>query len=202
MIDNLSKFLNEEQDTKTVEKIYEKVKGLLTSGEEVQYIAVQKKPAVNISPDCIALTSKRIIFCRPKNFGFSMEFQDYVWKDIVDCHMKEGILGAEFSVKTIKGQLNTIDYLPKAQARKLYQFAQEKEEVQQEIRRDRELEEKRAAAGGVVVTANMPPNLQSDNTPKQEDPMAALKQLKTLFENELISQQEFEAKKSEILARL
>lgn len=203
MVDNIKKLLNEEQDPKAVEKIYEKVSGLLTSGEEIQYIAVQKKPAVNLSPDSAILTSKRVIFCRPKNFGFSMDFQDYLWKDVADCHMKEGILGAEFSLRTVKGTVNTMDYLPKAQARKLYQYAQEQEESQQEYRRNRELEERRAAAGGVVLTTNIPQSPQTaENTVKQEDPMAALKQLKMLLENDLITQGEFDSKKTEILARL
>lgn len=41
-----------------------------------------------------------------------------------------------------------MDYLPKAQARRLYQFAQGKEEEMGEYRRQRDLEDKRAAAGG------------------------------------------------------
>lgn len=200
MIDNLKKFLNEEQDPKAVEKVFEKVSGLLTNGEDIKYIAVQKKPAINISPDCIALTNKSIIFCRPKHLGLSMEFEDYLWKDVVDCHMKEGILGAEFSMRSTKGH-NKIDYLPKAQARKVYQFAQEKEEEQIEIRRNRELEEKRAAAGGgIVVNTNMP-GQTSQSEPSnmnQEDPIEVLKKLKTLLENELITQEEFNSKKSEI----
>jgi hypothetical protein len=43
MINDLKKFLNEEQDPKAVEKLLVKVNGLLTSGEQVEYIAVQKK---------------------------------------------------------------------------------------------------------------------------------------------------------------
>lgn len=42
MINDLKKFLNEEQDLKAVEKLLVKVNGLLTSGEQVEYIAVQK----------------------------------------------------------------------------------------------------------------------------------------------------------------
>lgn len=89
----LKKYLNENQDPKTVEKLLLKVSELLTSNEEVQYIAVQKKPALNLSPDCIALTNKRVIFCRPKTFGLSMQFQDFLWKEIEDCHISEGSLG-------------------------------------------------------------------------------------------------------------
>ncbi|GAL76075.1 hypothetical protein JCM19275_2207 [Nonlabens ulvanivorans] len=96
-MENLKKYLNEQQDPAAVQKILEKVSDLLTTNEVIEYIAVQKKPALNLSPDCISLTNKRIIFCRPKTFGFSMDFQDFQWKDVRDCHMKEGIMGATFS---------------------------------------------------------------------------------------------------------
>jgi hypothetical protein len=200
MIDNFKKYLNEDQDPKAIEKIAGKLNGILMTGEEVQYIAVQKKPAVNLSPDCVALTNKRIIFCRQKNLGLSMEFQDYTWKDISDCHLKEGILGAEFTLKTLKGQVNKIDYLPKTQARKLYTVAQEQEEEQKEYRRQRDLEEKRATAGNITVSTAIPTNQNSYQN--QEDPMASLQKLKTLFENGLITQEEFDKKKSDILSRL
>jgi hypothetical protein len=202
MINNFKDFLNENQDPRAVEKIAEKLDGILMSGEEVKYIAVQKKPAVNISPDCVALTNKRIIFCRPKNLGFSMEFQDYVWKDIADCHLKEEIFGSIFTVNTTKGQTNRIDYLPKAQARRLYTFSQEQEELQHEYRRQREMEERRAGAGNVVVTSTPTPQQTSAPLPVQEDPIATLQKLKTLFDSGLITQGEFETKKAEVLGRM
>ncbi len=200
MINDLKKFLNEEQDPKAVEKILVKVNGLLTSGEQVEYIAVQKKPAINLSPDCIALTNKRIIFCRPKNLGLSMDFQDYSWKDILDCHMKEGIIGATFSMKTVRGTMNMLDYLPKAQARKLYQFAQQKEEEMIIYRREHDLETKRAiAGGGITVNAGLP---IQQNTEQKEDPLETLQKLKKLLESEIISQIEFDTKKAEILSKM
>lgn len=202
MIDNLKKFLNEDQDPKAIEKVAVKLNGILMTGEEVEYIAVQKKPAVNISPDCVALTNKRIIFFRTKNLGLSIEFQDYIWKDVADCHLKEEIFGAEFMVKTVKGQLNKIDYLPKSQARKLYTVAQEQEEIQKEIRRQRDLEDKRAAAGNVTVTSGNPTNPQPTQQSPQDDPMASLQKLKMLLDNGLVTQEEFDIKKSEILTRL
>ncbi|MFK7030695.1 PH domain-containing protein [Flavobacterium oreochromis] len=199
MINDFKKFLNEEQDPKSVEKILDKVTGLLTSGEEVQYVAVQKK-AINFFPDCVAVTNKRVIFCRPKNFGLSMDFQDYLWKDIVDCHIKENILGSDFKIKTTKGQINTMDYLPKAQARKLYQFGQNKEEEMQGYRRQMDLENKRASAGGgITVNTNIPTSNQNENT---EDQIEKLQKLKKLLESEIISQQEFDNKKLEILSKL
>lgn len=199
MINDLKKFLNEEQDPKAVEKLLVKVTGLLTSGEQVEYIAVQKKP-VNLSPDCIALTNKRIIFCRPKNLGLSMDFQDYSWKDILDCHMKEGIIGATFSMKTIKGNMNMLDYLPKAQARKLYQFAQQKEEEMIVYRREHDLENKRAiAGGGITVNAGI---ATPQNVEQKEDPLETLQKLKKLLDSEIISQTEFDIKKTEVLSKM
>lgn len=125
MIDNLKKILNEEQDPKAIEKITSKLDNLLMSNEEVGYIAVQKKPAVTIFPDSIVVTNKRIIICKPKNLGLSMEFIDYGWDDVTSSFVKENILGAEFSFNTKFELTHTIDYLPKNQARKLYTYAKE-----------------------------------------------------------------------------
>lgn len=221
MLTNLKKFLNEEQDPAAVEKVMEKLQGIIMSGENIEYIAVQKKPAVNISPDCIALTNKRIIFCRPKNLGFSMDFTDYVWKDIVDCKLKEELLGAVFTIHTLKGS-NSMDYLPKAQARRLYTVVQEQEEIQRELRRQMELEEKRAASGSIQVGTTITPEqatiepipnnqhpvqeeiiVKVEEEKKEEDTITlALQKLKTLFESQLISREEYEAKKAEVLSRI
>jgi hypothetical protein len=205
---NLKKFLNEEQDPRSVEKLLEKINSLLTSQEFVEYIAVQKKPALNLSPDCIALTNRRIIFCRPKTFGFSMDFQDYNWVDVADCHIKEGILGSTFMMRTTRNFTNMMDYLPKAQARRLYQYAQEIEEQMRGVRREKDLEVRRASAGGVTVNNATPIITQPVQYPQQpqmietEDPFAVLQKLKGLVENGIISPEEFENKKNEILSRV
>ncbi len=125
MLDNLKKILNEDQDPKAIEKITSKLDNLLMTNEEIGYIAVQKKPAVTIFPDSIVVTNKRIILCKPKNLGLSMEFMDYDWDDIAASFVKEGILGADFTFTTKSELTHTVDYLPKNQARKLYTFAKE-----------------------------------------------------------------------------
>jgi hypothetical protein len=222
MIDNLKKFLNEEQDPAAVEKITAKLTGIIMTGETIEYIAVQKKPAMNISPDAVALTNKRVIFCRPKNLGFSFDFADYIWKDVIDCKLKEELLGAIFSINTLKGS-DSLDYLPKAQARRLYALAQEQEETQRELRRQMELEEKRASSGSVnvnsAISEQVPPTISNqdaikliNNSPvepvmdiedkKVDDITTSLTKLKTLFDNHLISRDEYESKKADILSRM
>lgn len=218
----MEKFLNDEQDPKAVEKVYLRLTDLLTTGEEIIYIAVQKKPLVNLLPDCIAITNKRVLFFTPANLGLSIKFVDFVWKDIVDVHTKEEIIGAIFSVRTTNGAEMGVDYLPKVQARKLYQYAQERKEAEREARRLRELEEKRAQSGSVqfetpsqpvaatILAAAQP--VQPVEAPKPAPAPAAaeviksdeltekLKKLKTLFENGLISQEEYNHKKLDLLS--
>ena len=125
MIDNIKKFLNEEQDPKAIEKITSKLNDLLMKNEEIGYIAVQKKPAITVFPDSIVVTNKRIIICQPKNMGLSMNFTDFTWDEIEGTFMKENILGSEFSFST-KTQIQvSIDYIPKIQARKISTYAKE-----------------------------------------------------------------------------
>ena len=129
MLDNLKKLLNEDQDPKAIEKITEKLTDLLMKGEEIGYIGVQKKPALTVFPDSIVMTNKRIIICKPKNLGLSMSFTDYDWQEIVAPMVKENLLGSEFSFVTKTDITETIDYIPKNQARKLYTFAKEQLEI-------------------------------------------------------------------------
>jgi hypothetical protein len=214
----IEKFLQDEQDPKAVEKVYSRLVDLLTTGEEILYIAVQKKPIVNLFPDCIALTNKRILFFTPANFGLSIKFVDFVWKDVVDVYTKEEIIGAVFSAKTTVGTEMGVDYLPKVQARKLYQYAQERKEAEREARRLRELEEKRAGSGALnidhaaqasyqpVVSQQPfavpapPPAPIIQEEPKKDELTEKLKRLKTLFESGLISQEEYNNKKLELLS--
>ncbi|WP_125723169.1 PH domain-containing protein [Flavobacterium ustbae] len=129
MKEQFKKFLNEEQDPKAIEKITSKLTDLLMKGEEVGYIAVQKKPAITVFPDSIVLTNKRIIICKPKNLGLSMDFTDYTWDDIASTFVKENILGSEFSFGTKTDLAVSIDYIPKIQARKIYTYAKEQLDI-------------------------------------------------------------------------
>jgi hypothetical protein len=129
MKEQFKKFLNEDQDPKAIEKITAKLQDLLMKNEEVGYIGVQKKPAITVFPDSIVLTNKRIILCKPKNLGLSMDFVDYDWEDVAAAFVKENILGSEFSFSTKSELTISIDYIPKTQARKLYTFAKEQMDI-------------------------------------------------------------------------
>ena len=211
----IEKFLNDQQDPKAIEKVYGRLVDLLTTGEEILYIATQKKPVVNLLPDCVALTNKRLLFFTPANLGLSMKFVDFVWKDIIDVQIKEEILGAVFSCRTTNGAEMGVDYLPKVQARKLYQIAQERKEEEREARRLRDLEEKRAESGSVqfdtpaahtafqpVVAPAPEPVAEKPAEPAPQPDVLTekLKKLKILFDQGLISQEEYNQKKLDLLS--
>lgn len=194
----LKDILNHTQNPKALEKVISRIEGILTTGEKVEYLAVQKKPLINLSPDSLVLTNKRIILFKPANMGLTLNFSDILWKDVKDCHIKEGFLGTDFRIKGVNKEVGVITNLPKDQARKLYRIAQEREEEMIEVRRQRTMEESRAAAANVVVSnpiEGKSPSLGNVTLEK-------LKQLKELYENDLISEAEFNSKKEEILKTL
>jgi hypothetical protein len=197
---SINDLITDDQDPKVIEKVLPKVQEFCTSTEEIKYIAVQKKTiGINFSPDCIAFTSKRVIIIRPKSFGFSLDFKDYSWMNIADIHMKEGMLSATVTVKTLSGEEDSMDDIPKAQARKLYRFGQEMEETKKEERRQRDLEDKRAAAGGGIVI-NTP--AAAPAAAPVDDPMEKLTKLKSMLDMGVLTQEEFDAKKADILSKM
>jgi hypothetical protein len=204
---NIEKFLNDEQDPKAVEKVIGKLNDLLTNGEEIIYLAVQKKPAVNLLPDSIAISNKRIFYCEPGNLGLTMNFKDISWKNIKEVSFKEEFFGAKFVCVPQHGENIITDYIPKVQARKLHQAANEQLEQYKELLRQQQLEANRATASTVnIPAASAEEIVVATNTHQMEnnedDSTVKLRKLKTLFDQQLITQTEYEIKKQAILDSL
>jgi len=193
----VDKLIGDDQDRKVVEKFVKNASDLLTKGEEIEYVAIQKKPIVNIAPDGVILTNKRFILVHPKLTG--MTFQDHIWREVADIHISEQMMTATISCLIVGGKKLELDSLPKKQARKVYAYAQEVEERMAIERRDRDLEEKRAAAGGIVMQSSPTP---TPTAPPGDDPIATLEKLKKMLDGGLIEAAEYETKKTEILARM
>jgi hypothetical protein len=223
MNDNMiipEKFLIDEQDPKVIDKILPKLHDMLSSNEELIYLAVQKRPAVNLMPDCIAVSNKRIFYCMPTNFGITMNFKDISWKSVKEVSFKEEIFGSKFICVPQQGENIITEYIPKVQARKLYQAANEQLEnfkvlqaeqleAQQKTRiavpePTDEIEEAPHLDVDVVeVPASLPLAEAVAQPEKEEEPedetTLKLRKLKSLYDKQLITQQEYEAKKAAIL---
>ena len=194
------------RDPGAAAQVFEKVAQLLTAGEEIAYIAVEK-PLVSLTPDSVVLTNKRFIIYRPKIFG-RVEFEDYIWRDLHSAELVEGVINSRFMVQTTAGLTITVENLPKVQARKIYAFAQQMEEFVREERRVREMEEKRAAAGGINIgaagaaAAAASQNAMQPPPPAKEDPVQILGKLKQMLDQGLITADEYNAKKKDLIAKM
>ena len=219
-------FINEEQDPKTAEKVLGKISDMLTPGEQVVYLAVQKKPAVTLIPDSIVVTDKRLVFCKPGNLGLTTNFDIYSWKDIKEVSFKEEFFGAKFIAVPLTGENLAVDYIPKVQARKLYQFCNQQLEQFREAERERAIEKEKALRPpheietkpvieetfrGGFEGPSVPVQPSVQDTPiapvpevkSLEDELTQkLQKLRGLYEKQLITQEEYEAKKADILSQL
>ncbi|RZL16473.1 MAG: hypothetical protein EOO89_11475 [Pedobacter sp.] len=203
----IDRFLSDEQDPKAVEKVIGKLNDLLTSGEDILYLAVQKKPAVNLLPDCIAITNKRIFYCEPGNLGLTMNFKDISWKNVKEVSFKEEFFGAKFICVPQHGENIVTEFIPKVQARKLHQAVNEQLEQYKEGIRKQQAEDNKPAVSPVTVNAQpfSEPIIENEVVAAtaddnfEDETTLKLRKLKTLFDKHLITQEEYEAKKASIL---
>lgn len=209
---NIDRYINEEQDPKTVEKILVKLQDMLDSGELITYIAVQKKPAVNLLPDSIVLTNKRIFLCEATNLGLSTNFEIFNWADLKTITFKEEFFGSKFTIVPVDNENLTVDYIPKIQARKLYQLAKE---AMDKYQSQPTITEKTSASSAMEEEDSVSYqgfHLQPDEEPvikekppvvEEEDELTLkLKKLKSLFDKQLITKEEYDSKKHDLLSQL
>lgn len=195
----IARFLSDGQDAALVSKVYDRVSQLLTSQESVDYIAVAMHVPGIMAPDCVVATNRRFMVVHQKILG-RMDFEDYVWLDLHDAQLKEGMLSSEITLRHVSGRTLKLALLPKSQARRIYRLCQEREEEARQLRHARMLEEKRAAAGGVHV--NVPVSTAAASPTPDGDPMSRLQKLKQMLDAGLIQQAEYDETKRRILAAM
>lgn len=194
---SLANFVTPEQKQARVERVWAKVSPLLVPGEAIEHLVVQAWTSLKVLPGAIVLTNRRAIFAQ--SGLFKMSFHDLPWRQLVDAHLSQGMYGATLTLLDVGHQRWGIDCLPKELASQAYAYAQQVEELAIEFRRQRQLEEVRAASKGVTlhdvapVASSAPPFASVENS---------LQQLKSMADQGLISAAEYEAKKAEILSRM
>jgi hypothetical protein len=211
--------LSDSQDVELIRTIAERVKPILTTQEQLEFIAVQEKPIVNIAPDGVVVTNRRLIFYRPKILG-RFEFQDYQWFDLFDAHFEKKLMGVTFWARHVSGRVVMMEYLPLAAAQRIYRVAQEREEQARWARHKLHVDTIRAGASQVNVQNNiaaptstaMPaaaPALPAAAVqpaalpaPRQSDLLQRLATLKAMFDQQLITAEDYERRKQEILSQV
>ncbi len=203
----IEQYLTDDQDPKTAEKVLGKLRDMLTSGEAVTYLAIQKKPAVTLIPDCIAVTNKRIVFCIPGNLGLTTNYITFTWSEIKEVSFKEEFFGSKFMAVPMKGENIVVDYIPKVQARKLYQFCNEQLEKYQSVagtQSNASMQNENVADdyASYIEISDVQKPVETTNHSHEDELTLKLQKLKSLYEKQLISQEEYESKKADILSQL
>jgi len=196
-------------DPNLLATIRQRVQGILTSNEVVEYIAIQKKPLVNITPDAMVATNRRLIFYRPKILG-RFEFQDYNWFDLQNAHIQQNLLGAVFTARHISGQVLSMDYLTPEGSQALYRLAQTREEQARIARYQMQVDVIRAGSSQINIQNNVPATAPPptpepftiDATPAKDDLFKRLETLKRMFDAGLITPNDFATRKQEILSQV
>ncbi len=189
--------VDEDQNRRALQRLSAEVSTLLTENENILYVAYQGITALGQAKDSIVATNNRLIIYRRHWFG-RMSFEDFLWEDIKDVTMSEGMVSSSIECLLIDGTRHSIVGIKKKQARTLYSISQQKEQEWRERRRVRDLEEERARAGGTQIA--IPTSGVANEVAM--DPVSRLKKAKEMFDQELISEAEYETLKANILQKM
>ena len=185
------------------EKARQKLQATLMKDEKVISSAIQNRIASLFKRrELVAITNSRFISINRSLFGgFTM--RDYQWKDLVDVKITENILPGVFgsSLRFVTGTDSTgfsIDGIPSDAASAIYTHAQSEGQAWEEKRRIRELEEKRAASGGVHIQSGAAGSAGGLPTASIMEEIA---RAKALLDSGAISDAEFQEIKARVLSR-
>lgn len=121
--EQLTHFMDEGQEPEVVVEVYNIISELLGAGEELYYIAHQRKKFLRAHRDVVSVTNKRLLVL--KYHLTSHEVEDYLWGNIVSVNTKEGMMGNVFSLRLTSDHVIEVDGLPHAQIARLVQLSQE-----------------------------------------------------------------------------
>jgi hypothetical protein len=190
-----------------MEKIPEAISDNLASGEEVFHcIRASKALSMDLTPKTLAVTDQRVMIVDHQLLG-RYELQDIPYSKLETVRFEQGVASSKFSLIPEDGEAIEIAWLSKNGAQRAIEtirdaldaIAVEPVSIQRNKRmlgreewvlhKPEELVSRRAAAGEKRKT-------------KRTDPLDQLRQLKELLDAGAISQEDYEAKKEELLGQV
>ncbi len=195
---------------KRIEKIYTNLRDILMNDESILVEGIDKRVfALFNRRQAFAITNSRIIKLeRPLLGGYQMF--DFQWKDLKDAQISQNVFSSICgSTLSFESQdLKLVLYPDSKISSKAYKLAQQQEQAWEEKRRIRDMEEKRAEAGGIMIgqSNNQPSsiskfsqeNYEQNNTDQISEELI---KLKDLLDKGILSDAEFQEMKSKILSR-
>jgi len=186
-------------------------KFLSVSEEELKKLLIQGESLVSVITQAVATSAKTLILTNLRIIVYdhgmlSSSFKDYYFRDMKDARFDTTVLhGGTITINADKGNnagTVVITDLPLQESKYFYSRLQEIEREWWEIKRNLELEEKRAVAGGTQISMATPQSTNNPATPAGDDIENKLLKLKGLFDKNLIDESEYKERKSQLLAQL
>jgi hypothetical protein len=170
-------------------EVEDDIKNMLSMGERVLFVARQsrfKPGGSKFTPNTIYLTNQRILFRNPRLLGLKKDYIDVYYRDINQIQLKKGIFSTEIHVQS-RFQSDPIK-LPAVDKK-------EAEYIGSMVRKGmaQELE------GQVIAEKSSSPKIV---TQEKEDPIEQLQKLGKLRDAGIISEEEFDLKKKELMKRI
>lgn len=215
---SLETLCGEDQSPDSLSNVFEHVQQLLIEDEWIQHIIVQSFWCLRPIPCVLVMTNIRMMIVYAGLF--TLKFNGMRWRNFRSVYLSENFRGATIKVQSIDDSILELNCLPKRAARFAYSYAQSLEAPAEEYRRHRWMQEEvvRGSIGlpaekiGLILGAStssvpvqQPPRLLNaqvlSDVDKQEDPLLGLRKLKEYFDEGLISEQEYQEKKAQILKK-
>ena len=185
-------------------------KFLSVSEEELKKLLIQDESLVSMITQAVATSAKTVVLTNLRIIVYdhgmlSSSFKDYYFRDMKDARFDTSVLsGGTITINADKGNnagTVTITDLPLQESKHFYSSLQEIERNWWAKKRDLELEEKRAVAGGTNISMAAP-QLTNSPTASDDELESKLLKLKSLFDKGLIDESEYKERKSQILSLL
>jgi hypothetical protein len=186
------------------------LEAILVPGESIQATAVQRRLfALTHRRLILVASSGRLIALARGLFG-GFQLTDVRWQDLKDVHLRAGIFGSDLNVHAFPSQDLAVQEqhaggllfhgLRKVDAEQIYRLCQANGQAWREKRRQRELEEMRARAGGVQIGATGA--APAATGAPADDLVARLEHAREMLQKGLITDSEYEAIKAKVLGTL
>jgi hypothetical protein len=195
-------------DEPDLQRPLQALRSVLIPGETLEAWAIQRRLfALTRRRILIAATSGRLVVLTRKLLG-GFDVATIRWQDLEEVMLHVGMLSADLTVRAGKAtdlaslatqgsQRAEFQGLRKEQAQAVYRICQSQDQAWREKRRVRELEELRARAGGIQVSAGP---AAAPSAGGEGEAVRRLREAKQLLDEKLITDSEYEAIKAKIVS--
>lgn len=165
-------------------EVPDEVTKLIQFNEHILLAAQQARSTSLINPETVFITTQRVIVRKPTTLGLRKNVEDFRYTDIANVRLKQGIIRSSIFLKMRFFSDNVeIENFPKEVGQKVFRLIQD-------------------GVAGRLSLAQPQDNVAKVPNVIQEEIIQKIKDLAKLKDDGILTEVEFQSKKSELLSRL